>query len=405
MKKRVLSFLLLTCLFFGLALPSYAAYTADNLADKLYSGWTSSNSYPSGMSSSWYYQVKSLFHSFNSYLSTISTNSGYLKTYLPTISDRLQYQSSINTAVKAIESDTGNIYTRLATTNSNLSNIYTAVLTIDNTVDSIESNTSGINTKVGTSNSYLSSIATSNGSILSAVQSLGLDTLNEHIANIDSSTSSIATSSDAMKSTLGDISADTTNLYSAATTLVNNSQGIVGTIQGHTIYQGTGQSALNISQALGLRISNGSETKTVISMLDRLQTVLAGDDDVKIRNAFRDGYDSIASGGGASPAADAEDYNGLGAYQGTVSDFLGNDNGVSSKDLPILINNNVSDFGYGFWDFYVRGDEVQESLGGTSSFSLLSLDDADAAAPEIVTHYYADSQELLANWREVLSGD
>ena len=74
--KRLVSCLMAALLVLALSVPAYA-YTADDLANKLYSGWSQTSS-PSGLGGSWYAIVRQFLNSMSTDLSTVKTNSNVL---------------------------------------------------------------------------------------------------------------------------------------------------------------------------------------------------------------------------------------------------------------------------------------------------------------------------------------
>lgn len=148
MKKKFVVPLLASILVVTLlVVPASAAYSADDLANQLYSGW----SYSGGSSYGSWYSV-TLY-------------------WLNTLGTRI---STLNTSVDNIETDVDTIRSDIATvkTNTNnLSTILTRLTAIDTSLDNIESDVDTVNTNVSTIRTNSNSIVT----LLSRTGTLGTD--------------------------------------------------------------------------------------------------------------------------------------------------------------------------------------------------------------------------------------
>lgn len=126
--KRIISFLIAALLVFSLSLPAYAA-TSDDLANKLYSGWSDTSTPLSG---SWYALIKQYFSHLNSkidlwlpYLKNLGSSTDSDSSYTLVGTSKFLHNILGNNTNGNISSQLYNIRT-LLTTISNFSSAWTS---------------------------------------------------------------------------------------------------------------------------------------------------------------------------------------------------------------------------------------------------------------------------------------
>ena len=354
--KRIISVLMSALLVFSLSLPAYAA-TADDLANKLYSGWSTTSTPLSG---SWYALVKS-------YLSGIDSD---LSLYLP-------YLKNLGSST-----DSDNSYT-LVGTSKFLHNILGNNLngTISNQLYNIRTLLTTISNSNSAWTSSQASTITDNTSLINSVLSsisdnlIYLEPIYNNSVTIDSYTSSLLTNSNDLKT--GWL------LYPQ----LQRPQAKAG--YQNSWYFGVLQSLYNfrsdfsISNMTKGRVEGFTDSdfshltfsEGIYSMLYRMQQVLADDDDLQMRqdseenkNVAKDSFLSYDSDTSVKP----DDIGGLSNLgsglrnnfdTGTVEasnlfDFWGSDNTFSwftqeTKDNMV----NVSSSGSGSRRARAQNDE------------------------------------------------
>lgn len=370
--KRLVSCLMAALLVFSLSLPAYAA-TADDLANKLYSGWTQTSS-PTGVGSSWYAIVRQFLNSLDSNVSTIKTNSNSILSKLDSI---------INSYLHYIDSDTSNI-----STNSN------------SIVTALGSSSYG---SVTYQMSQIRTLLTTISNASSAWTSSQASTVTDKISTIDSTLSESYTSLFNSESWLSEIYNNSVTIDSDTSSLRINSDDLktgwfvypqLQRPQAKAGYQGSWyfgvlqslynfRSDFSISNMTRGRVEGFTDSdfshltfsEGIYSMLYRMQQVLADDDDLQMRqdseenkNVAKDSFLSYDSDTSVKP----DDIGGLSNLgsglrnnfdTGTVEasnlfDFWGSDNTFSwftqeTKDNMV----NVSSSGSGSRRARAQNDE------------------------------------------------
>lgn len=257
--KRFMCLLLAFCLLFCFSVPAYA-YTADDLANKLYSGWSTTSTPLSG---SWYALVKS-------YLSDITSN---LNLYLPFLS------------ALGHSTDSDNSYT-LVGTSKFLHNILGNNLngTISNQLYNIRTLLTSISNNNNVWTSLQASTVTDNTSSISSVVSsisdklIHLEPIYNNSVTIDSNVSAIKTDVDSLFS--GWSPAQNPSIF-----LNKSPQSWFGAV-GYQINRLSGSltgGKLNVTSMIDSDFGNSYWYKGVYGCLYRLQQVLADDSDLQMR--------------------------------------------------------------------------------------------------------------------------
>lgn len=159
MRKFKISVVVVFSVFALLLSSAGAAYTADDLANSLYSGWSSSGG---GTYGSWY---------------------NVALYWLRTIGSGV---SSLNTSLDSVESDVDTIRSDVAsvkTNTSNLSTMLTRLTSIDTSLDNIESDINFMETDVDNISSYTSTIKTNSNTIVTLLSRSG--TLGSDVRDLD----------------------------------------------------------------------------------------------------------------------------------------------------------------------------------------------------------------------------
>lgn len=230
--KRIISLFISSLLVFSLSFPVYAV-TSDDLANKLYSGWTQTSS-PTGFGSSWYSIVRQFLKSLDSNVSTIKTNSNSILSKLDSI---------INSYLHYIDSDTSNI-----STNSN-----------------------SIVTALGSS-SY--------GSVtyqMSQIRTLLTTISNSSSAWTSSQASTVTNNTSLINSVLSSISDKLIHIepiYNNSVTIDSNVSDLTNSLV---------KSTLDVTNMNDSNFGNTTWYSGVYGILYRLQQVLADDDDIQMR--------------------------------------------------------------------------------------------------------------------------
>lgn len=363
--KRLVSCLMAALLVLVLSVPAYA-YTADDLANKLYSGWSQTSS-PSGLGGSWYAIVRQFLNSMSTDLSTVKTNSNVLVSKLELVNT---YLSTISTKIQMIDTDTSNISTSLGSSSYGsvtyqMSQIRTLLTTISNASSAwTSSQATSVTNKVGTIDSNLSE---AKNSLINSES--WLNEIYNKSVTIDSDTSSI--------------SADVNSLFNGwilqqAGQYVNKNPrswfGVVGLkineLNGYLV-----KDKINVTNFNDSDFGCMTWYKGVYATLYRLQQVLADDDDLQMRqdseenkNVAKDAFLSYDSDTSVKPS-DIGGLSNLGSGlrnnfdTGTVEasnlfDFWGSDNTFSwftqeTKDNMV----NVSSSGSGARRARAQNDE------------------------------------------------
>ncbi len=329
--KCIISVFMAALLVFSLSLPAYAA-TADDLANKLYSGWSTTSTPLSG---SWYALVKS-------YLSGIDSDLSLYLPYLKNLGSSTDSDSSytlVGTS-KFLHNILGNNLN--GTISNQLYNIRTLLTTISNSNSAwTSSNVSTVTDKIGTIDSTLSEV---NNSLLNSES--WLSEIYNNSITIDSDTSSLLINSNDLKTGWF--------LYPQ----LQRPQAKAG--YQNSWYFGVLQSLYNfrsdfsISNMTKGRVEGFTDSdfshltfsEGIYSMLYRMQQVLADDDDLQMRqdseenkNVAKDSFLSYDSDTSVKPS-DIGGLSNLGSGlrnnldTGTVAasnlfDFWGSDNTFS----------------------------------------------------------------------------
>lgn len=285
--KRLVSCLMAALLVLALSVPAYA-YTADDLANKLYSGWSQTSS-PSGLGGSWYAIVRQFLNSMSTDLSTVKTNSDILVSKLGLVNT---YLSTISTKIQSIDTDTSNISTSLGSSSYGsvtyqMSQIRTLLTTISNASSAWTSaQATTVTNKVGTIDSNLSE---AKNSLINSES--WLNEIYNKSVTIDSDTSSLLINSDDLKT--GWFIYPQLQRPSPKAGYQNS------------WYFGVLQSLYNFREDFSLQKMNKSKIEAnndsnfsglpfaegVYSMLYRLQQVLADDDDLQMRQDSEENKD------------------------------------------------------------------------------------------------------------------
>lgn len=265
--KRFMCLLLAFCLLFCFSVPAYA-YTADDLANKLYSGWSTTSTPLSG---SWYALVKS-------YLSNIGAN---LDLYLP-------YLKNLGSST-----DSDNSYT-LVGTSKFLHNILGNNLngTISNQLYNIRTLLTSISNNNNAWTSLQASTVTDNTSSISSVVSsisdklIHLEPIYNNSVTIDSNVSAIKTDVNSLFS--GWASSQNPNFYNNKTP--TSWFGVVG-LKVTELSNSLVKSKLNVTTMDDSNFGNSIWYKGVYGCLYRLQQVLADDSDLQMRQDTEENRD------------------------------------------------------------------------------------------------------------------
>lgn len=148
-----------------------AAYSADDLANSLYSGWSSSGG---GTYGSWYNVALYWLRSIGSDVDTMQSDVASVKSNTNNLSTMLTRLTSIDTSLDYIESDVDTIQSDIAsvkTNTNNLSTILTRLTSINSSIGNIESDVGYIESDVDTIRSNSTTIVT----LLSRSGTLGSD--------------------------------------------------------------------------------------------------------------------------------------------------------------------------------------------------------------------------------------
>lgn len=288
--KRLVSCLMAALLVLALSVPAYS-YTADDLANKLYSGWSQTSS-PSGLGGSWYAIVRQFLNSLDSNVSTIKTNSNSIVSKLDSI---------INSYLHYIDADTSNI-----STNSN--SIVTALGassygTVTYQLKQMRDLLTEIKNK---SNAWTSVQALSVTSDVSSI--------NSDVSSINSDTSNLVQLSDYLKSGTWWNASSRRFITPSVDSGYNSSwySAVGGLLQ--QSYSAFAYSSLNVTSLSDMNLGKQTFQRGVYGTLYRLQQVLADDDDLQLKadtdenkTAARDNFLSPDS----STSVSASDIGGL----------------------------------------------------------------------------------------------
>ena len=280
--KRFISLLLAFCLLFCFSVSSYAA-TSDDLANKLYSGWSDTSTPLSG---SWYALIKQYFSHLNSkidlwlpYLKNLGSSTDTDNSYTLVGTSKFLHNVLGNNLNGNISTQLYNIRTLLTTisnsssswTSSLVSSLIDKVTTIDSTLS--ESYNSLVNSESWLSQIYNNSVT------------------------IDSDTSSLLINSNDLKSGW--------YIYPQLRRPVEKSGytgswyfGVFNTL--YDFYSSFSVSRMKGSRIMGFNDSTFAGqtfSEGVYAMLFRIQQVLADDEDLQMRkdteenrNAFKDNF-------------------------------------------------------------------------------------------------------------------
>lgn len=274
--KRLVSCLMAALLVLALSVPAYA-YTADDLANKLYSGWSTTSTPLSG---SWYALVKS-------YLSSIGADLTLYLPYLKNLGSSTDSDSSytlVGTS-KFLHNVLGNNLN--GTISNQLYNIRTLLTTISNSNSawtSLQATT--VTDKVGTIDSTLSEV---NNSLINSES--WLSEIYNNSVTIDSDTSALRINSDDLKT--GWFVYPQLQRPTAKAGYQNS--WYFGVLQ--SLYNFRSEfaiSQMNKSRVEGFKDSDFSHltfAEGIYSMLYRLQQVLADDDDLQMRQDSEENKD------------------------------------------------------------------------------------------------------------------
>ena len=182
--KCLVSVLLALSLLFCFSVSSFA-YTADELANKLYSGWTQTSS-PVGFGGSWYAVVRSFLNNLDTNVSTLKTNSNSIISKLDNIIN--SYLHYIDTDTSNISSNSNSIVTSLGSSSYGsvtyqMSQIRTLLTTISNAssawtsaqADTVTNKVGTIDTNITKSENWLHEIYNNSVTIDSSNSSLLLN--------------------------------------------------------------------------------------------------------------------------------------------------------------------------------------------------------------------------------------
>jgi hypothetical protein len=280
--KRIISVLMAALLVLVLSVPAYAAYTADDLANKLYSGWSTTSTPLSG---SWYALVKSYLSGIDAdlslylpYLKNLGSSTDSDSSYTLVGTSKFLHNILGTTTYGSVTYQLSQIRT-LLTTISNSSSAWTSAQasTVTSKVDSIDSILSEANSSLLNSESWLSEIY--NYSVLN-----------------ETNTSNF--SSDFRSLMSGWSPSQLQSQY-----INKNSPSWFGVV-GYSVNQLFGKltGKLKVSTMTDEDFGNAYWYKGVYGTLYRLQQVLATDDDLQMRqdseenkNAAKEGFLSADS--------------------------------------------------------------------------------------------------------------
>ena len=281
--KRLVSCLMAALLVLALSVPAYA-YTADDLANKLYSGWSQTSS-PSGLGGSWYAIVRQFLNSMSTDLSTVKTNSNVLVSKLELVNT---YLSTISTKIQMIDTDTSNISTSLGSSSYGsvtyqMSQIRTLLTTISNASSAwTSSQATSVTNKVGTIDSNLSE---AKDSLINSES--WLNEIYNKSVTIDSDTSSINTDFHSLMSGW--------SLSQLPSRYINKNSpswfGVVGYSVNEVYKKLTGEK-INVTAMTDSDFGKSPWYKGVYGALYRLQQVLATDDDLQMRQDSEENKDA-----------------------------------------------------------------------------------------------------------------
>lgn len=267
--KRLVSCLMAALLVLALSVPAYAAYTADDLANKLYSGWSTTSTPLSG---SWYALVKS-------YLSGIDAD---LSLYLP-------YLSSLGHSTDGNASNTLVGLAKHFHSSLGYSTDISGQATVLGYLRGIYNNSASSSSSAWTS-SQATAVTNNTSSISSVVSAISdklihLEPIYNNSVTIDSNVSSIKT--------------DVGSLFNGwilqqAGQYVNKNPrswfGVVGLkideLNGYFL-----KDRINVSYMTDSDFGRNTWYKGVYGTLYRLQQVLATDDDLQMRQDSEENKD------------------------------------------------------------------------------------------------------------------
>lgn len=266
--KRLISFIIAVFLILSLSAPAYA-YTADDLANKLYSGWSTTSTPLSG---SWYALVKSYLAGFDADLSL----------YLPYLKNLGSSTDSDNSYTLVGTSKF--LHNILGTTNYGsvtyqMSQIRTLLTTISNASSAwTSSQATTVTDKVGTIDSTLSEV---NNSLINSES--WLSEIYNNSVTIDSDTSALLINSDDLKT--GWFLYPQLQRPNAKAGYQNS--WYFGVLQSlYNFRSDFAISQMTKGRVEGFKDSDFSHltfAEGIYSMLYRLQQVLADDDDLQMR--------------------------------------------------------------------------------------------------------------------------
>lgn len=354
-------------LVFAFSVSSFATVT-DVEIPILKSGWGSSstNSYPSGYSSSWFYRV-------------------------------LYWLSQLKTEVTTIKSTTDNIYSAIDSVESYLVNYLGSSSLITTYLDRIRENSLTTNSRLLDiynkipSPSDLSNIELALGAKTANNNSV-LYCLNEIMSHTDGTigefyyhdrvTKDFLASSDYFLST-------GTNLFNIASAYTTNftTASYKNYLEGKLVRF----SAPSLGSAISLQIVDQS------SMLNRLAFIFASDDDIQLKrdssnnmNSFNDNFLKPS----ANHSVKADDISGLSGISTSVTDTF--TTGTSSSGVFDVLNSSDP------WEWFtvdVANSLLADSGASSSTFSLRS---APVENDEVITSYYEDNLKDFYSWLDLV---
>lgn len=166
-----------------------AAYTADDLANSLYSGWSSSGG---GTYGSWYNVALYWLRTIGSDVDTIQSDVASVKTNTSNLATMLTRLTSIDTSLDNIESDVDLIRSDVSAVRSNTNNLSTMLsrlTSMDTSLDNIELHSNALETllsRSGTLGSDVRDIDTGLAQIY-----LHTDDIEDYLDNIDYNVSAL----------------------------------------------------------------------------------------------------------------------------------------------------------------------------------------------------------------------
>lgn len=434
--KKLISFIFALVLVFSFCISSFAAVTADQQANSLYTGWGTGTTvtYASGYGTSWFYRVIYWLSQIKSEVTTTKTSVGNIYTlltnnlsYIKTAVQNLDtYDNTLGGFLSNIDLYTHNLYDLFTNSQYHYYDLVSAVKDIAN-------NTSGgSSSDLSKIESSLGSKTTSNNSIIYSLNSLAANvsrTVGEFYY-YDRLTGEFNASADYFYSTgtdlfnlntlalasdnrdeqsfinfFSDISYSLLKSRPVGFNPIRTSDNFVNSVAGNlftlTYTFCAPGSASYYDYLTDSSISySGNYARGFLSQLaiqteltSRLAYIFANDDDIAIKKDSEDNSqavnDNFLSSSGAN-SVKTDDIGNLSSVSTSVKDTFST--GTSPTGVFDVVNSDNP------WEWFT--DDVANSLlaDGSSSASTFSLRSSPADNDTVVTSYYQDNISDLFSW-------